>query len=73
MTAEEAEKTRLIDEPMNKAFDWSDDETPVRDALWDYYMEKNSHDTDKTVVDMKPTLDMSDDQVKDLATKLLKK
>lgn len=46
---------------------------PVRDALWDYYMEKNSRDTIKTEEEMKPVLDMSDDEVKALAEKVLKK
>ena len=73
MAEVDVEKTATLDEPMNAVFDWSDSETPVRDALWDYYMENNSKDTDKTVVDMKPTLDMSDDEVKALAEKLLKK
>jgi len=73
MAADNIEGTKLIDEPMKDIFDWSDDETPVRDALWDYYMENNNHDTDKTAVDMKPLLDMSDDDAKALAEKLLKK
>jgi hypothetical protein len=73
MAEVDVEKTATLDEPMNVVFDWSEDETPVRDALWDYYMEKNAHNTDKTVADMKPTLDMSDDDVKALAEKLLKK
>lgn len=73
MAADDVEKTHVIDEPMNKVFDWSDDETPVRDALWDYYMEANNHSTDKTVVDMKPVIEMSDDEAKALAEKLLKK
>lgn len=41
--------------------------------LWDYYMEKNSRDTIKTEEEMKPVLDMSDDEVKALAEKVLKK
>ncbi|WDF82798.1 hypothetical protein PQ472_00730 [Lacticaseibacillus pabuli] len=73
MAADNIEGTKFIDEPMKDVFDWSDDETPVRDALWDYYMENNNHDTDKTAEDMKPLLDMSDDDAKALAEKLLKK
>lgn len=67
------EATRVVDELMKDVFDWSDDETPVRDALWNYYMEKNSHNTDQTVKDMEPIITMSDDDAKALATKLLKK
>ncbi|MGY0397591.1 P8 family protein, partial [Lacticaseibacillus paracasei] len=36
-------------------------------------MEKNSRDTIKTEEEMKPVLDMSDDEVKALAEKVLKK
>ncbi|WP_218841977.1 hypothetical protein [Lacticaseibacillus absianus] len=71
--AADVEKTLVLDEPMNAVFDWSDSETPVRDALWNYYMEQNSRDTIKTEEEMKPVLDMSDDEVKALAEKLLKK
>lgn len=41
-------KTALLDRSMKEVFDWSDSETPVRDALWDYFMEKNGRSTDKT-------------------------
>ena len=67
------EMTIMLDKKMNEEFDWSDSKLPIRDALWDYYMEKNNHSTDKTEKDMEPTLDMSDDGVKALAEKLLKK
>lgn len=67
------EKTLVLDQPMNAVFDWSDDETPVRDALWNFYMEQNAKDTIKTEKQMKPLLDQSDDEVKALAEKLLKK
>lgn len=71
--AAEVEKTLVLDKKMNEAFDWSDSETPVRDALWDYYMEKNAKDTIKTEEEMKPVLDMSDDEVKALVESVLKK
>ncbi|WP_276580142.1 P8 family protein [Lacticaseibacillus parakribbianus] len=71
--AEDVEKTLVLDEPMNAVFDWSDSELPVRDALWDYYMEHNGKDTIKTEETMKPLLDQSDDEIKALAEKLLKK
>ncbi|WP_390405331.1 P8 family protein [Lacticaseibacillus jixiensis] len=67
------EKTMMLDEPMNAVFDWSKDETPVRDALWNFYMEQNAHDTIKTEEQMKPLLDASNEDVKALAEKLLKK
>lgn len=35
MASVDPEKTLFLDEPMNKVFDWSDSEAPVRDALWD--------------------------------------
>ncbi|MFD1429300.1 MULTISPECIES: P8 family protein [Lacticaseibacillus] len=69
----DVEKTLVLDKPMNAVFDWSDSETPVRDALWDYYMEKNGKDTIKTEKEMKPVLDKSDDEVKALVESVLKK
>lgn len=43
--ADEIIKTALLDRHMKEAFDWSDSDMPVRDALWDYFMEKNGRDT----------------------------
>ncbi len=64
----------VLNKKMSEAFDWSDDaDTPVRDALWNYYMEHNDHDTMKTEKEMEPYMDMSDDDVKAAAVKLLKK
>ncbi|GEP25157.1 MAG: hypothetical protein ABF679_08580 [Lentilactobacillus diolivorans] len=63
----------LLNKHMNEAFDWSDSKLPVRDALWDYYMEKNDHDTMKTGQDMEKYMDMSTDDLKADAEKLLKK
>ncbi|MTV83140.1 hypothetical protein [Secundilactobacillus folii] len=62
--AESVDKTLFIDYNMNDAFDWSDDETPVRDAIWDYLMEQNGHDTLKTEEQMKPFMSMSEDDVR---------
>ena len=67
------EKTLMLDKTMSEAFDWSDSQTPVRDALWNFYMEQNHKDTIKTEEQMKPLLSASDDEVKALAEKLLKK
>ncbi len=66
------EKTLVLDMKMSEAFDWSDDNTIVRDALWDHYMEANGRNTDKTVEAMKPYLKMSDAQVREKAEALLK-
>ncbi|GAA6236923.1 P8 family protein [Apilactobacillus micheneri] len=75
-TAEEKveERERVLDTPMDKEFDWAkkDDTTPVRDALWDYYMEADGRDTMKTEAKMHPYLDMSNDEVAANAEKLLK-
>lgn len=38
--ADEIIKTALLDRHMKEAFDWSDSDMPVRDALWDYFMER---------------------------------
>ena len=52
--ADEVIKTELLDRHMKEVFDWSDSDMPVRDALWDYFMEKNGRDTMKTESDMLP-------------------
>ncbi|WP_429970386.1 hypothetical protein ACQW5G_05070 [Fructilactobacillus sp. Tb1] len=71
--ADKFEENTMLDEHMNEAFDWSDSAMPVRDALWDHYMQQNAKDTIKTEEDMKKYLDMSDADVKAEAEKLLKK
>ena len=63
----------LLNKLMSEAFDWSDSKLPVRDALWDYYMENNDHDTMKTGKDMEKYMDMSSDDLKAEVEKLLKK
>lgn len=68
----EAEKTLTLDKKMSDVFDWSDDATPVRDALWNHFMDNNEKDTLKTIDDMKKFEDMDDDQVASEAEKLLK-
>ena len=50
--ADEVIKTELLDRHMKEVFDWSDSDMPVRDALWDYFMEKNGRDTMKTESDI---------------------
>lgn len=70
---ENFEENTMLDEHMNQVFDWSDSDMPIRDALWDYYMQSNAKDTIKTEEAMKKYLDMSDADVKADAEKLLKK
>ncbi|CCI85210.1 hypothetical protein FC52_GL001205 [Lactobacillus pasteurii DSM 23907 = CRBIP 24.76] len=66
-------KTAVLDRHMNEVFDWSDSDLPVRDALWDYFMEKNGRDTDKTEEDMLPFLKDSDEKVEEFVSANLKK
>ncbi|MBD5429764.1 hypothetical protein [Lactobacillus sp.] len=66
-------KTDLLDRRMNEVFDWSDSELPVRDALWDYFMESNGHDTMKTEEAMLPFLKDSDDKIEVFINENLKK
>ncbi|EGF34785.1 hypothetical protein AAULH_02053 [Lactobacillus helveticus MTCC 5463] len=70
--ADEIIKTALLDRHMKEAFDWSDSDMPVRDALWDYFMEKNGRDTMKTEEDMLPFLKDSDEKSKPSLTKILR-
>lgn len=67
------EKTALLDEKMDEVFDWSKDSTPVRDALWDHFMESNGHNTDETEASMKEIDAKSDDDVKAYVEDNLKK
>ncbi|MEJ6399775.1 P8 family protein [Nicoliella lavandulae] len=67
------EENTVLDRKMSEVYDWSDSDTPVRDALWDHFMENNNHDTIKTSDEMDKYEDMSDDDVKKNAEKLLKK
>ena len=66
-------KTALLDRSMKEVFDWSDADTPVRDALWDYFMESNGHDTDKTEQAMLPFLNDSDEKIISFVNEHLKK
>ena len=66
-------KTAFLDRSMKEVFDWSDSDTPVRDALWDYFMESNGHNTDKTEEAMLPFMSYSDDQIIAFVNENLKK
>lgn len=73
MATAQIERTALLDKKMSEVFDWSDDKTPVRDALWNYFMEKNNRDTMKTEHDMEPYMTASDDKIKAFVAGNLKK
>ncbi len=66
-------KTAFLDSSMKEVFDWSDSDTPVRDALWDYFMESNGHNTDKTEEAMLPFMSYSDDKIIAFVNENLKK
>lgn len=66
-------KTELLDRHMNEVFDWSDSTLPVRDALWNYFMESNGHNTMKTEEAMLPFLKDSDDKIEAFVNENLKK
>ncbi|UDM32739.1 hypothetical protein [Lentilactobacillus laojiaonis] len=58
---------------MSEAFPaWGNSNLPVRNALWDYYMELNGRNTMKTEKDMDPYKQMSAEQIKIQVEKLLK-
>ncbi|MGR3741124.1 P8 family protein [Companilactobacillus sp. DQM5] len=69
----DVEKTLTLDKKMNEVFSWSDDTTPVRDALWNHFMDDNNKDTMKTMDEMKKFENMDDSEVASAAEKLLKK
>jgi hypothetical protein len=69
--AKELEPTAMLDRPANEVINGITDDKPLRIVIWNKLMEKNGHSTDETVVDMKPVLDMSDDQITDFVTNLI--
>lgn len=71
--AQAVEMTKLLDEPMNEVFDWSDSTLPIRDAVWNHYMDEDTHDTNKTADEVAPYMSMKDDELKAAVEKLLKK
>lgn len=72
-TMTDVEKTLTLDKKMNEVFDWSDSDTPVRDALWNHFMEANNKDTLKTMDEVKKFTEMDDNDVPNAVEKLLKK
>ncbi|APX71676.1 hypothetical protein M5C72_00570 [Companilactobacillus allii] len=71
--AVEVGKTSLLDKNMKDVFDWSDSDMPVRDAIWDHFMEATNHSTDKTTEEAKKYDDMAEADLKPAVEKLLKK
>ena len=67
------EHNAMLDKALNKVYDWAKTDIPVRDALWNHYMENDDHDTMKTADKMAPWLDKKDADVKADAEKILKK
>ena len=65
-------KTQLLDKQMKEVFDWSDDSTPVRDAMWNHVMDSNGHNSVKTIAEAKKWESMSDADLKKTAEDMLK-
>lgn len=65
-------KTELLDKKMTEVFDWSDDTTPLRDAMWNHVMDDNGHNTVATIAEAKKWESMSDADLKSTAEKMLK-
>ncbi|MFC6295842.1 hypothetical protein ACFQH1_11580 [Lactiplantibacillus daoliensis] len=66
------EKTSILDESMSDVFDWSDSKLPVRDAIWNHFMDDDNHDTTKTSDEVAPYMSMDEGKLKDAVEKLLK-
>ncbi|MFD1671957.1 hypothetical protein ACFQ5M_07615 [Agrilactobacillus yilanensis] len=73
MATAQINRTALLDKSMSEVFDWSDSKTPVRDALWDHFMEANKRDTLKTESALEPFMTASDDKIKAYVEANLKK
>ena len=65
------EKYQMLDLPMNEVFDWSEDKTPLLDALWNHYMNTSNKDTLSTLKHMNAFKTMSGDEIKVEAEKVL--
>jgi hypothetical protein len=74
MAEEVATEPQILNKAMSEAFDWSEDDTPVRDAIWNYFMENNDHSTEKTLELIKPYIDAtSDEPIREFVEANLKK
>ncbi|WP_273950423.1 hypothetical protein [Leuconostoc mesenteroides] len=65
------EKFETLDLPMSEVFSWSEDKTPLRDALWNHYMDTSNKKTLETLKHLKAYENMSSDEVKLEAEKVL--
>ncbi len=66
------EKFETLDLPMSEVFSWSEEKTPLRDALWNHYMDTSNKNTLETLKHLKAYENMSSDEVKLEAEKVLK-
>lgn len=66
------EKYQTLDLPMSEVFDWSEDQTPLRDALWNHYMEESNKNTSSTLKHLKAYQAMNGNEIKVEAEKVLK-
>lgn len=65
------EKFETLDLPMSEVFSWSEDKTPLRDALWNHYMDTSNKNTLEALKHLKAYESMSSDEVKLEAEKVL--
>ncbi|WP_273953904.1 hypothetical protein [Leuconostoc mesenteroides] len=65
------EKFETLDLPMSEVFSLSEDKTPLRDALWNHYMDTSNKNTLETLKHLKAYENMSSDEVKLEAEKVL--
>ncbi|WP_273753287.1 hypothetical protein [Leuconostoc mesenteroides] len=65
------EKFETLDLPMSEVFSWSEDKTPLRDALWNHYMDTSNKNTLETLKHLKAYESMSFDEVELEAEKVL--
>lgn len=65
------EKFETLDLPMSEVFSWSEDKTPLRDALWNHYMDTSNKNTLETLKHLKAYESMISDEVKLEAEKVL--
>ncbi|QEA59324.1 hypothetical protein FGL74_06280 [Leuconostoc koreense] len=65
------EKFETLDLPMSEVFSWSEDKTPLRDALWNHYMDTSNKNTLETLKHLKAYESMSADELKHKAQEVL--
>lgn len=70
--AEAVEMNSILDEKMADVFEWSESTLPVRDAIWNHFMDANGHNTDETADKVAPYMKMDDAKLKSAVEALLK-